>query len=150
LENGSIPRSDSLIIHNPDDIILDYPGSFPHDLVAAHVAGRAKRMLSTAVMAEGLPATYTGMRVRDGIVEEVMSYPRLPIPAHVGITVFSPSAYYLFEAHFGFGVKSDFESMLFPILVAERKLYTVFIPSECWLQVNDPKAWRKLIRSLTG
>lgn len=148
LENGSIPKSHNLIVHNPDDIILDYPGSFPHDLVAAHIAGQAKRMLATAVMAEGLPATYTGMRVQDGVVEEVVSYPRLPVPAHAGITVFSPSIYPLFEEHFGPGVRSDFESVLFPVLVSRRKLYTMFIPSECWLQVNDPKAWNKLVNSM--
>ncbi len=148
LENGTIPRTSNLIVQNPDDVILNYPGSFPHDLVAAHITGVARGMVATAVMAEGLRATYTGMCVRDGIVEEVMAYPALPVPAHVGVTVFAPAVYPRFDDLFDITKRSDFESVLFPVLVRERRLYSFFIPARCWIQVNDPKAWDSLITAL--
>ena len=43
LLNGSIPRDKNLIVHNPDDVIALYTGSFPADVVAAHLAGVAGR-----------------------------------------------------------------------------------------------------------
>ena len=148
LENGSIPRSHSLVVHNPDDVILNYPGSFPHDLVAAHLAGVDQGKVASAVIAEGLPATFTGMSVRDGVVEEVIPYPAIPVPAHVGVTVFSPAVYTMFDSLFGGTKRSDFEPVLFPALVTERLLYSFFIPASCWIQVNDPKAWKTLVTAL--
>lgn len=148
LENGAIPRSHSLVVHNPDDVILNYPGSFPHDLVAAHLAGVERGMVASAVMAAGLPATFTGMRVHDGVVEEVMPYPAIPVPAHVGVTVFSPAVYGLFDDLFGGTQRSDFEPVLFPVLVKQRLLYSFFIPAPCWIQVNDPKAWKALVAAI--
>lgn len=148
LENGSIPPTRHLIVHNPDDIIWNYPGSFPRDLVAAHSVAETRGMIATAVLAEGLPATYTGMRVGDGVVEEVIPYPALPVPAHVGVTIFSPSAYPLFGSLFDPSRRSDFEPVLFPALVNDRALYSLFIPPRSWIQVNDLKGWNMLIDAL--
>jgi NDP-sugar pyrophosphorylase family protein len=148
LDNGTIPRSHSLIVHNPDDIIINYAGSFPHDLVASHLGGVERGMVATAVMAAGLPATFTGMSVQDGVVEEVMPYPAIPVPAHVGVTVFSPAVYGLFDDLFGGTKRSDFEPVLFPALVKDRLLYSCFIPATSWIQVNDPKAWKTLVATL--
>jgi len=148
LENGSIPEGYSLVVHNPDDVILHYPGSFPQDLVATHLAGVAQGRVATAVLAEGIPATYTGMRTRAGVVQEIMAYPPIPVPAHVGITVFSPDAYPLFQRLFDLTKKTDFEPVLFPELVAREQLYSVCIPARCWVQVNDPKSLATLNAAL--
>jgi len=144
LESGAIPTDKSLIVHNPDDVIVGYPGSFPRDIVAAHLAAVRLGMVATAVMVEGMHATYTGMRVREGVVEEVVAYPLVPVPAHVGVTLFSPAAYGSFVELFDLHQKMDFEGVLFPLLSARRLLYSVFIPNECWLQVNDEKSLEKL------
>lgn len=144
LDNGSIASAKNLIVHNPDDVVVNYSGSFPQDLVAAHIAGVRKGMSATAVMAAGLRSTYTGMKVNEGIVEEVMAYPIVPIPAHVGITAFDPTVYDAFFDLFDLTQKTDFEAVLFPMLVNERRLYTCFIPTDCWLQVNDPRALETL------
>ncbi|MDQ4100295.1 MAG: hypothetical protein M3121_07330, partial [Chloroflexota bacterium] len=114
----------------------------------AHLSGVTRGMIATAVMAEGLPATYTGMRVEDGVVAEVMPYPPLPVPAHVGVTVFSPGVYRFFDQLFGGTERSDFEPVLFPVLVEARLLYSFFIPVASWIQVNDPKAWKALVAAL--
>lgn len=150
LDTGAIPQSKHLIVHNPDDVIVNYPGNFPGDLVATHRSVIAQGVKATAVMTDGLPATYTGMLVRNGVVEEVMQYPKLPVPAHVGVTMFSPDVYPLFEELFDLKQKMDFEAVLFPRLVEERSLYTMFMPSECWLQVNDPRGWDAMIKRLSA
>lgn len=150
LDNGSIPRSKSLIVHNPDDQIIRYEGNFPRDIVAGHLAGVQKEMLATAVVVDGTPYTYTGMKVDHGIVEQIEMYPYIPIPTHVGVTVFSPSVYDYFTRLFDLSKKVDFESVLFPLLARDRRLYSFMIPGRCWLSVNDPKALAKLIEIIQG
>jgi len=145
LDNGAIPTSKSLIVHNPDDQIIKYEGSFPRDIVAGHLAGLQKGMHATAVVVDGTPYTYTGMKIDHGIVEQIEMYPYIPIPTHVGVTVFSPSVYNYFTKLFDLTKKVDFESVLFPLLSQERLLYSFMIPGRCWLSVNDPKALAKLI-----
>lgn len=148
LDNGSIPRSRSLIVHNPDDQIVDYPGSFPGDIVRGHLAGLGRGMLATAVVVEETPYAYTGMKVRDGVIEEIEMYPHIPVPTHIGVTLFSPEVYGYFERLFDLTGKADFESVLFPVLSAERRLYATQISSDCWIPVNDLKSMRQLIERL--
>lgn len=145
LENGAVPRAKNLIVHNPDDVIARYQGSFPRDIVAAHLAGLRRGAVATAVMVAGARAPYTGMRISDGVVEEVTPYPFVPIPAHIGVSVFSPVVYGLFDDLFDLTRRTDFEGVLFPILAGERKLYSALIPTESWFQVNDPKSLNALI-----
>lgn len=148
LDNGSIPRTKNLIVHNPDDQIIRYEGSFPRDIVAGHLAGVQKGMLATAVVVDGTPYTYTGMKINEGVVEQIEMYPYIPIPTHVGVTVFSPSVYNYFTKLFDLTKKVDFESVLFPLLAQEGQLYSYMIPGRCWLSVNDPKALATLIELL--
>jgi NDP-sugar pyrophosphorylase family protein len=145
LDNGSIPRTKNLIVHNPDDQIIRYEGSFPHDIVAGHLAGVQRGMLATAVVVDGTPYTYTGMKIDQGVVEQIEMYPYIPIPTHVGVTVFSPSVYGHFIKLFDLTKKVDFESVLFPLLAQEKQLYSYMIPGRCWLSVNDPKALAQLV-----
>jgi NDP-sugar pyrophosphorylase family protein len=144
LDNGSIPRTKSLIVHNPDDQIIKYEGSFPRDIVAGHLAGVQREMLATPVVVDGTPYTYTGMKIEQGVVEQIEMYPFIPIPTHVGVTVFSPDVYDYFTKLFDLTRKVDFESVLFPLLAEEKRLYSFMIPGRCWLSVNDPKALAKL------
>jgi mannose-1-phosphate guanylyltransferase len=145
LDNGSIPRTKSLIVHNPDDQIIGYEGSFPRDIVLGHLAGVQRGMLATANVVDGTPYTYTGMKIDRGVVEQLEMYPFIPIPTHVGVTVFSPGVYDYFLKLFDLTKKVDFESVLFPLLAQEKRLYSCMIPGRCWLSVNDPKALAKLI-----
>jgi NDP-sugar pyrophosphorylase family protein len=97
------------------------------------------------MMVEGAAVPYTGMRLNNGLVEEVMAYPFVPIPAHIGVTVFAPAVYDLFDQLFDLTVRTDFEGVLFPVLARQRQLYSAVIPTETWFQVNDPKSLQRLI-----
>jgi NDP-sugar pyrophosphorylase family protein len=148
LENGSIPEGRNLIVHNPDDVIVRYPGSFPRDIVAAHLAGTERGAIATAVVVGGKRVAYTGMSIVEGFVSEVVSYPFVPIPAHIGVTIFAPDVNDYFRRLFSLTEKSDFEAVLFPKLVEEGRLYTAVIPNECWLAVNDPKSLAQFVETL--
>jgi len=99
------------------------------DIVAGHLAGVQKGALATAVVVDGTPYTYTGMKIDHGVVEQIEMYPYIPIPTHVGVTVFSSPVYDYFTKLFDLTKKVDFESVLFPLLAEERQLYSFIRPA---------------------
>jgi len=148
LVNGSIPRNRNLIVHNPDDVILNYKGSFPRDVIAGHLQGTLQGHIATVVVVEETPYTFSGMKITKGEVAQIEMYPMIPIPTHIGVTVFSPESFEYFDKLFDLNKKSDFEKVLFPIISEEKKLYAVAIPNECWLAVNNLKAYGELVNHL--
>jgi len=148
LENGSIPQDKYLIVHNPDNLILDYPGNFPNYIVAKHAEGEIRGCISTVVVVTETPYPYTGMKIEEGLVTEIEMYPPVKIPTHVGVTVFSPEIYPIFKQVFDLSQKTDFEKVLFPQLAKQKKLYSAPIPSNSWLAVNNLKAYNQLVHYL--
>lgn len=150
LINGSIPAGVNLIVANPDDVVLDFPGSFPKHIASAHLEGQAKGMLATAVLAPGQALSSTGMAVSGGRVTDASMYPFIPIPAHIGVTLFSPNILPRFNELFDLSQKSDFEQVLFPVLVAEQKLWSVALNKGAWIAVNDLKSYNQLVSRLNS
>ncbi|HSX32046.1 MAG TPA: sugar phosphate nucleotidyltransferase, partial [Candidatus Saccharimonadales bacterium] len=147
LDNGSIPEDAYLIVANPDDIIVDFP-DFARYIGTAHLEGEAKGMLATPILTLGKNATYTGMMVVDNQVMDTQMYPYLPVPAHVGITVFSPAIFPKFRELFDLSKRTDFEQVLFPLLAAEKKLWSAGLTRGDWIQVNDLKSYKQLVEWL--
>ena len=96
-----------------------------------------KGALATAVVVDGTPYTYTGMKIDHGLVEQIEMYPYIPIPTHVGVTVFSSPVYNYFTKLFDLTKKVDFESVLFPLLAEERRLLEEAAAQEG----GTPPAW---------
>lgn len=145
LMNGSIPRNKSLIVDHPDDVIVNYPGSFPRDIAAGHLQGVSEGKIGTVVVVEETPYAFTGMEIKDSEITQIEMYPMIPIPTHVGITVFSPEVYPYFERLFDLTKRNDFEKVLFPVLAEEHKLYATSIPTDSWIAVNNAKAFKQLV-----
>jgi NDP-sugar pyrophosphorylase family protein len=148
LENGYIPADANLIVANPDDLILDFPGSFVRYLGEAHMEGLAAGMLATAVLAPGEIYHGTGMMVIDNQVVDAQMYPVIPVPLHAGITFFSPEIFGRFYDLFPLDQKNDFEQVLFPILAHEKKLWSAGITKGRHLPVNDLKSYKQLVQAL--
>ena len=149
IQNGALPDGATLIVHNPDDQIVRYPGSFVNDILAGHLQGAGGGAVATVVAVKETPYTYTGLRVEDGRVREIASYPPIPIPTHVGVSVLSPETFRYFREMFDLSQKMDFEGVMFPKLVTEDRLYAVLIPPECWVAVNDPKGAKRFVEAMT-
>ncbi|MFC1622042.1 NDP-sugar synthase [Patescibacteria group bacterium] len=147
LDKGFIDKDKYLIVHNPDDLIINFDGSFPRHIVSGHLE-REEEKLATVVVVKKVQHEYTGMEIVNNKVVEIENYPMLPIPTHVGVTIFSPSCYDFFRELFDLSERVDFEKMLFPVLSKEDKLWAVDIPNECWLPVNNFKAYKKLLKYL--
>lgn len=150
LLKGFIPEDNNIIVHNPDDLIIGYDGSFPKDIVSGHINGVKSGGIGTVVVVEETAYPYTGMRILDNKVEDIEMYPKVPIPTHIGVTLFSPEVFPYFRDLFSLEEKSDFEKVLFPVLSRENRLFATSIPNECWLAVNNPKAFKQLLKYLGG
>jgi NDP-sugar pyrophosphorylase family protein len=148
LDNGSIPVDSYLIVVNPDDVILDFPGNFARFFGEAFLAGQVNGMLATAALAPGRPYSWTGMMVVDNAVVDTQMYPFIPVPAHVGITIFSPKVLPRFRELFPLEQKTEFEEILFPLLAKEKTLWSAGLTEGTWIAVNDLKAYKQLVAHL--
>lgn len=148
LDNGSIPMDKYLIVANPDDVIFDFPGSYVRFIVEAHAEAEEQGKMATAVLAHGQPYSSTGMMVVDNEVVDTEMYPFIPVPAHIGITVFSPEILPRFTELFSLDRKSEFEQELFPLLAKEKKLWSAGLTKGTWIAVNDLKSYKQLISRL--
>lgn len=146
--NGTIDPRKTLIIHNPDDVIVNYPGNFPRDMIRYHLLGIKNGSLGTVIVVRGTPYTYSGLMISKGFVTDIAMYPLVPIPTHIGTTVLAPETRQYFEEMIDLQKKTDFESVILPKLASERKLYAFAIPNDSWIAVNDLKGVRALIKAL--
>lgn len=148
LMNGSIPESHYLIVHNPDDQVIGDQSAILKNIINQHLYNQDQGAYASVVVVEGSAYHYTGMQIKNSQVTAIEMYPFIPIPAHIGMTLFSSEVYTYFKNIFDLNKKTDFESVLFPILQEEQKLYACNIPLESWIPVNDEKGLKKLIATL--
>ena len=148
LINKVINESNYLIVHNPDDQIVGDTNAILTSVINKHLHNEDKNGIASAVVVKGAYYDYSGMKVKKDLVTNIEMYPFIPIPAHIGMTVFSQKVYKYFYKLFDLNEKCDFESRLFPVLVKEKKLYACNIPIESWISVNNEKGLKKLIQGL--
>lgn len=148
LDRGFIKQDKYLIVHNPDDVILDFKDEFVKHIISGHLSGEKKGKIASVVVVEETPYSYTGMKIVNNEITQIEMYPMVPLPTHIGVTVFSPSVFKFFKELFDLTKKSDFEKVLFPVLAEKKLLYGVSIPSRSWIAVNNLKAYRQLLSEL--
>lgn len=148
INNGVIPKNKNIIIHNPDDVIIGYSGSFPDDIVNAQIEAELRGCLCTVVVTEESPFEFSGMSISDNLITDIQYQPMIPIPSHVGVTIFSYKSFPYFEKYIDLNQKTDFETTIFPVLSSEKKLYGVSIPYENWIAVNNLKSYNNLLKRL--
>ncbi len=149
LQQGIIPHNKYLIVHNPDDQIVQETSAYVDDILRAHWVGEQKSAIATVVVANGSPYTFTGMAINNQQVVSIEMYPFVPIPLHIGVTVFSPQITDYFLKMFNVKEKVDFESVLFPVLAKEGKLFAKVIPHQAHIAVNDPKNYKRFLEAIS-
>ena len=134
-----IDDSLTMIVHNPDDVIVGMNPPYPDVFLEGHLKGRKNGCIGTFIVVPETPFQYSGMIIERGKVLDITKYPPVTIPAHTGITVFDAAAYDYFRRLISLEVESSFEKVVCPELAKEEKLFAVNIPSEAWIPVNDLK-----------
>ena len=150
LQQDIIPKDKYLIVHNPDDQIVQDAQTFVDEILRAHLVGEQKSAIATVVVANGSPYPYTGMAIDNQQVVSIEMYPFVPIPLHIGVTVFSPQITKYFLKMFNVKEKVDFESVLFPVLADEGKLFAKVIPYQVHIAVNDPKNYKRFLEAISS
>jgi ribonuclease HI len=148
LMQGLLPEDAFSVCHNPVDQIVDYPEFAQHILRQHWYNYTNKKVPATIVVSMETPYNFTGMQIVDNLVQEISMYPMIPVPAHVGVTCFSPEVYQYFKDLFNLAEAVDFESRLFPILAAERKLAAFGIDYHQWIPIKDNKQLQLLRQKL--
>jgi len=145
---GILDNNSYLIVHNPDDQLLGNTADMLKGVLEAHFSNEKNAAVATAVMVGGVRHEFTGFTLENNRVVASEMYPLVPIPTHIGLTVFSPGLQPYFDRLFDLQKKTDFEAVLFPILISELKLSAHMIPEGQWISVNDEKGLKKLIKAL--
>ncbi len=149
LRAGHLRRGVPIVVHNADCHIFGYAGSFPLDLLAAHLDAVAAGAVVTLAAVEGSPYPFTGMQIRNGRVAAVEMYPFIPVPTHAGITILEPAALDTIESRAAASQK-NFEADLFPLWAAEGALAAMVVRHEQWVAVDDRKAYRNFCLAVAG
>lgn len=145
IESGAVAETENMLVHNSDDVLVNYPGNFLVDVCKTHIQTEALGGLATAVISNETKLPYSCMYIKSGRVISMADAPNVPIPTHVGITVFSPAVQQTFLDMFSYDKKQDFEKVIFPHLAELEKLYTYKIAKRYWYPVNNPKEYAKLL-----
>ena len=139
LNNGTIPDDATSIIHNPDDVIIGTSRPYGEIFLEGHLKGTNNGCIGTFVVVPETPFQYSGMIIKEGFITDITKYPPIMIPAHTGITIFSPEAYDYFRNLISLDIESSFENVICPLIASENRLYAINIPSDTWIPVNDLK-----------
>ncbi len=147
-ERGLIPENAPLIVHNPDDQIVGIERRFPVAIFSRHRALARKGALASAVCVPYTDYQYSGFTGKDGMAVSAVMYPKVRMPTHTGVTVFSPGAVRIFRKLIKTGKKVDFESVVLPYLARRGRLGLAMVPASSWIPVNDLKSYQKLLAAL--
>ena len=142
MSQGLLTEDRPVIVHNADCQLMRYAGSFPHDLLRAHVGlVRERQVIATLAAVDGTPHPFTGLSVADGLVTGVEMYPFIPVPTHTGITALAGEALVSLRENAARS-KQNFERDMFPRWAAAGRLGAMVISHENWIAVDDRKAYR--------
>jgi NDP-sugar pyrophosphorylase family protein len=149
LERGAIPPDAPFIVHNPDDQIVGLDRRFPELIWRRHLTLARRGAVATAVCVPATAYPYSAFTARPGgMAAAAVMYPLVKMPTHVGVTVCSPEAIPAFRRLIPLSRKTDFESLVLPVLARRRRLGLAFIPSGSWIPVNDLKGYKQLLAAL--
>lgn len=143
VKNGSIDHSKRCIVCFPDDLLLDK--NLPIRLLLHHLYGVEKFGCSaTVVFVSGTEYPYgVGKVDKDGILTDFVEKPFIQELTSTGIYVLEPSVYKTIEKTVNLEEDGpvEFEKSTLPELAAKKKVYSMVLPSGCWLSINTQKEY---------
>jgi NDP-sugar pyrophosphorylase family protein len=155
LKNKSIDSSMSMIVHNPDDLILS--NSFARMFISAH-EGNVKIGGVASLVVVSSPVVYVPFtlvtRNSSSAILTLKKGDFVSVTgagfAHTGITLMNPQMFHLFEELVEEGKGQSFEPIVLSAILDKRELYTIQIRKDEWIAVNDPKSYQEARRRLGG
>jgi NDP-sugar pyrophosphorylase family protein len=139
IDGGCVPKDRPFVVHNPDDVVINYDGNFAAEVIQRHRQNAAAGCLATVVTTDSTVHTFTGFRISGDRVTGIEHNPVCDKKAHVGITLFEPALAEDVVAAARDESSSDFEQDVFADLASRSRLGCFLLPHDCWIAVNTPK-----------
>ncbi|MCD6403347.1 MAG: nucleotidyltransferase family protein [Candidatus Aenigmarchaeota archaeon] len=148
LENGAIDDKKPALITYPDDLIL--VDNFLEKIVERHLKGLEKGCKATVVRVTKTRYPYGVVKTDDeGIVVDFEEKPFINLPANVGIYLIEPEVFDIIKENVDLSkIPVEFEETVVPELVKRRWLFSMTIPWESWIPVNDEKSYKRAVKTL--
>jgi NDP-sugar pyrophosphorylase family protein len=142
-ESGKIKR-ERFIITFPDDLKLDK--SLPLKLLLQHLTVKDKNILGTITLANSIEFPFGVARVNEeGRVTSFIEKPLVNTLTSIGLYIFEPEVLDLTSKYIDLKVPKpiEFEEVILPLLANNGQLYSLIVPHDIWIAINDIKAYEK-------
>jgi len=139
IENGVISKS--IIIHFPDDQIINYE-EFPKDFVKVFIAAMKAGYEAVVVCVPGKLYQYGEVIDKDGDVVDFVEKPFITKDSNTGIFGLGKSVFSLIQS-LPSGKDVKIERTVLKQLAKDGKMFKVLLPSEYWIPVNDEPNLKK-------
>ncbi|OQX76375.1 MAG: hypothetical protein B6D61_08880 [Bacteroidetes bacterium 4484_249] len=150
LQKNIIDKSKRILIHFPDDIILDK--RLPIKLLLHHLYGvESLNTIATNVFVSGTEYPFgVGKINNSGIVTEFVEKPFISELTNTGICLMEPSVYPIIEDSIDLNTPEsvEFERVVLPKIALMKKLYSMIIPPNTWFPINTQKEYEKMEKLL--
>ncbi len=141
IDLGKIDLRKRAIVAFPDDIFTDE--SLPVRVLLEHLYGvRTFGITTSTVLTRGMKWSYGVAELnKDGLVTRFEEKPFVQLLTSVGVYIFEPPTYAAARELLDMSCQDpvEFEKSLLPELARRGQVYSILIPSECWLPINTQK-----------
>jgi NDP-sugar pyrophosphorylase family protein len=146
-ERGKIKR-ERFIVSFPDDLKLD--PSLPLKLMLQHTSFVNKyNALGTITLVNGIEFPFGVAKLNgEGKVLSFVEKPLVDTLTSIGLYVFEKEVSDVIKEKIDVNLPKaiEFEEVIIPYLASQGKLYSLVVPPDVWLPINDIKSYEKAVK----
>jgi len=146
-EKGKIKR-ERFIVSFPDDLKLD--PSLPLKLMLHHLSFVNKyKALGTITLANGIEFPFGVAKLNgEGKVVSFVEKPLVDTLTSIGLYIFEKEVSDIIIEKIDVNAPKaiEFEEIIIPYLVSEGKIYSLVVPPDVWLPINDIKSYERAVK----
>jgi NDP-sugar pyrophosphorylase family protein len=150
-EQGKISK-ERFIVSFPDDLKLD--PSLPLKLILQHTSFISKyNSLGTITLVNGIEFPFGVARINgEGKVISFVEKPLVDTLTSIGLYAFEKEVLDVIKEKVDINSPKpiEFEEVIIPYLTSQGKLYSLVVPPDVWLPINDIKSYEKAIKLFQG
>jgi len=143
-QNGKI-KEERFIVSFPDDLKLD--SSLPIKLLLQHISSRKKYgSLGIITLVNGIEFPFGVAKLNgEGKVISFVEKPLVDTLTSIGLYIFEPEVLKIIEEKIDLNKPKaiEFENIIIPQLASEGKLFSLVVPPDVWIPINDIKSYEK-------
>jgi NDP-sugar pyrophosphorylase family protein len=146
-EQGKI-KKERFIVSFPDDLKLD--PSLPLKLILQHISFVSKyNSLGTITLVNGIEFPFGVAKLNgEGKVVSFVEKPLVDTLTSIGLYAFEKEVSDLIREKIDINAPKsiEFEEIIIPHLASEGKLFSLVVPPDVWLPINDIKSYERAVK----